>query len=245
MSTTVSDVLHLVMVYGYLGLFAAAFVAALGIGVPIPLTALLLTLGAYSAAPHGPSFAAVAVAGLAGVKGGHLVVYGVGRLGGRHLAGRLARVERQSRMRRVVQASSRLRGGRPLLVFLSRFLLTSIASPLSLFAGVTRMPFAAYLALEVAGESLYVLGNLGIGRAFGPQLTARGGGLLLVWVAVAVATLLPLVLLRLVAWAIGRRAGAGVDITHTVHTASEVASQAQTPASSAEDRDASAAEPVV
>jgi membrane protein DedA with SNARE-associated domain len=242
MSTTVSGVLHLVMAYGYLGLFAATFVAALGIGVPIPLTALLLTLGAYSAAPHSPSFAALAAAGLAGVTGGHLVVYGVGRLGGRHLAGHLARFERQSRMRRVVQAISHLRGGRPLLVFLSRFLLTSIASPVSLFAGVTRMPFAAYLALEVAGESLYVLGNLGIGRAFGAHLTARGDGLLLVWVAVAVATLLPLVLLRLVAWAIGRHTPNGMA---TAHRSADIATQAQTPASPAEDQDATAPEPVV
>jgi membrane protein DedA with SNARE-associated domain len=241
MSTTVSGVLQLVMVYGYLGLFAAAFVAALGIGVPIPLTALLLTLGAYSATPHGPSFAAVAAAGLAGVAGGHLVVYGVGRLGGRHLAGRLARFERQSRLRRVVQATSRLRGGRPLLVFLSRFLLTSIASPVSLFAGVTRMPFAAYLALEGAGESLYVLGTLGIGRAFGAHLTAPGDGLLLVWVVVAVATLLPLVLLRVIAWAIGRHTPAGAAAAHPT---SDVVTQAQTPASSAEDRDANAPEPV-
>jgi membrane protein DedA with SNARE-associated domain len=194
--------------------------------------------------PHGPSFAGVAIAGLAGVTGGHLLVYGVGRLGGRHLAGRLARFEQQSRMRRVVQAASRLRGGRPLLVFLSRFLLTSIASPVSLFAGVTRMLFAAYLALEVAGESLYVLGNLGIGRAFGAQLTARGDGLLLVWVAVAVATLSPMVVLRLVAWAIGRHAGAGPATVHSVHPASDVASQARTPASPAEDRDATAPEPV-
>jgi membrane protein DedA with SNARE-associated domain len=230
------------MAYGYLGLLVAAFVAALGIGVPIPLTALLLTLGAYSAAPHGPDFAAVAVAGLAGVTGGHLVVYGVGGLGGRHFAGRLAQVERQSHMRRVVQAASRLRGGRPLLLFLSRFLLTSIASPLSLFAGVTRMPLAAYLALEIAGESLYVLGNVGIGRAFGAHVTAQGDGLLLVWVAVAVATLLPLVLLRLVAWAISRHTPAGAA---TAHCSADVTTPAQTPASSAEDRDASAPDLVV
>jgi hypothetical protein len=57
-----------------------------------------------------------------------------------------------------------------------------------------------YLGLELSGEALYVLGNLGLGRLFGARLTSGTGGLLLLWLAVAVLTLLPFALLRLLTW---------------------------------------------
>jgi membrane protein DedA with SNARE-associated domain len=207
MPTDISGVLHLVQTYGYLGLFAAAFVAALGIGVPIPLTALLVALGALSVMPHGPGFAGLALAGLAGVCGGHLTDYSVGRFGGRHLSGRLERLGERSRVRRVLDAASRLRGGHLLLVFLSRFLLTSIASPVSLLAGVTQLSLPVYLGLEVVGEALYVLGNLMLGRVFGPHITASWTNLLVLWSVIAVVSLLPVALLRLVTRTGGRGAG--------------------------------------
>ena len=204
-SSDLSGVLSLVQSYGFLGLFAAAYVAALGIGVPIPLTALLLALGALSGEPHGPSFAVLALAGLAGTSSGHFTVYSVGRLGSGRIASRLARVRQGSRVQRILDAAARLRGGRALLVFVSRFLLTSIASPVSLVAGATRLALGVYLGLELSGEGLYVLGNLGIGRLFGARLTNGTGGLLLLWLAVAVLTLLPFALLRLLTWRRGQR----------------------------------------
>jgi membrane protein DedA with SNARE-associated domain len=205
MPTDISGVLHLVQTYGYLGLFAAAFVAALGIGVPIPLTAMLVALGTLSGIPHGPGFAALVLAGLAGVCGGHLTGYGVGRFGGRHLSGRLERLGERSRVRRVLEAASRLRGGRLLLVFLSRFVLTSIASPVSLLAGVTRLSLPVYLGLEVAGEVLYILGNLMLGRVFGPHVSASWTNLLVLWGVIAIVSLLPVALLRLVTRTGGQR----------------------------------------
>lgn len=199
-------ILNLIGTYGYPGLFAAVFVGALGIGIPVPVTVLLLTLGALSGSHGGPSFVPLALAGIAGAVGGHNVDYWCGRLGNRLLNRRLARGRRSGAVSDVIQAMSRLRGGRAIGVFISRFLLTSIASPVSLLAGATRMGFGGYMILEVTGEAIYVVGNLALGRAFGTTLLSSNGALPVFWLVVTVATLLPLVLIRL-AMRMARRTG--------------------------------------
>lgn len=201
----VSAVVGLVGTYGYLGLLAAAFVGALGIGVPIPVSALLLTLGALSGSRGGPNFALTAVVALAGIVLGHLVDYACGRLGNRLLQRWLAKFRPESGGGALLNGALRLRGGRVALVFLSRFLLTSIASPVTLLAGTTRMAFALYLTLEVTGETIYVLGNLTLGRVFGVGLLAGGGVPPAFWIALAVLSLAPLLFLRLTMLALARR----------------------------------------
>lgn len=198
----------LVATYGALGLFAVVGVGALGIGVPIPVTALLLTIGALSGARGGPDFALVAVAALLGAVAGHLVDYWTGRLGNRLLQRWLDRSRSDRGVGALVRWALRLRGGRSLLVFLTRFLLTSIASPVSLLAGTSGMPFGRYLVLEVGGEAIYVLGNLTLGRVFGDALLAHGVPVAF-WLAVAALTVAPLVLLRGITWALSRRSPEG------------------------------------
>jgi membrane protein DedA with SNARE-associated domain len=190
---------HLIVSAGPLGLFILLFIAALGIGAPIPATALLLTVGALSHAPGGPSFPALAIAGILGACGGHLGDYWVGRLGGEFVNRWLARLRQGATLDSTLQWVLRLRGGRAALVFVSRILLTPIASPISLLAGMTRMPFASYLGIEAAGEAIYVLGNLALGRALGPGLLRGGLALPLFWLAIALLTLLPVGLMRLAA----------------------------------------------
>jgi membrane protein DedA with SNARE-associated domain len=201
---------HLLATAGAPGVFVVCFIAALGIGAPIPITALLLTLGALSGSAGAPNLPPLAFAGVLGAVGGHLVDYWVGRMssqigsrlggrleenaGARWLSRALSRASGDTRLRALL----RPRGGAALVIFLSRFLLTPIASPISLLAGMMRQRFGLYLALEVAGEVIYVLGNLALGRAFGARLLAGGGAkLLLFWLGVTVLTLLPLALMRL------------------------------------------------
>ena len=197
------SVLSLIGTYGYLGLFAAVGVGALGIGVPIPVTALLLTIGALSGAHGGPSLALAAAAALAGVVVGHNVDYWCGRLGNQLLQRWLSRPREERGARALLSRALQLRGGRAALVFFSRFLLTSIASPVSLLAGATRMAFGWYLCIEVSGEAIYVLGNLALGRIFGVGLLAHGVPLAF-WLVVAALTLAPLALLRVVMLALAR-----------------------------------------
>lgn len=203
---TAQSILHLTATYGYPGLCVAVFVGALGIGVPIPVTVLLLTLGALSGVVGGPGFVLLTVAGVAGAVGGHTVDYWGGRLGRdlveRHR--RRPRTRRSTRLSGLLHEAMRARGWRAALIFVSRFLLTSIASPVSMLAGVTRMGFGYYLGLEALGEAIYVVGNLALGRAFGPGLLTHGGVLPLFWIGATLLTLLPLVLLRVALRVLGR-----------------------------------------
>jgi membrane-associated protein len=188
-------VLHLFASVGYLGLAALLFLAALGIGAPIPVTALLLVTGALSGTQGGPNAVAVAVLAVLGLTCGHATDYLCGRLGTRVFAPRLSRaLDRLNGVRQILE-SPRSTSGRTLLLFLSRFILTPVASPVSLFAGVIRMPVGLYLALETAGTAVYVAGNLLLGHLFGPHAFG-GGGLILFWLVVAGLTLLPIALIR-------------------------------------------------
>ncbi len=182
--------------YGPFGLFLALAVGAIGVGVPIPVTALLLTLGALSGASNGPAMPALMVAGIAGIAAGHMVDYMVGRLSATVTARWLARATHAQRIMALVDAATSHRAGLAALIFASRFVLTPIASPVSLMAGMARMRALAYLALELAGASIYVVGYLALGRVAGPGLVHHGAWLAAFWIGVAVVTLLPTLLLR-------------------------------------------------
>jgi membrane protein DedA with SNARE-associated domain len=185
-----------VATYGYPGLLVATFLAALGIGVPIPTTALLLALGVLSGSQSGPDFAALAVVALVGIGAGHTVVYWGGRAGNHVVERLLQRLSRKGRIQELARHVMELRYGSAVLVFLSRFLLTPIASLVSLLAGITRMPFGLYLGLEALGTAIYAVGALALGRLFGPGVLNGGFALLLFVAVVILAVALPIVALR-------------------------------------------------
>jgi membrane protein DedA with SNARE-associated domain len=192
----VHAVLHLLATVGYPGLAIVLFVAALGIGAPIPVTALLLVTGALSGSPGGPRMIPIAVLAVLAIVCGHSADYAGGRLGNHLLAPRLSRTLDRLGSVRQFMASSHSAGLQALLLLLSRFLLTPLASPVSLLAGIIRVPIGLYLGLEALGTVIYVGGNLLLGHLFGPSAFG-GGGLLLFWLVVVALTVLPVALLRL------------------------------------------------
>jgi membrane protein DedA with SNARE-associated domain len=195
---TLPVILHWVATYGAPGLFVVVGVAALGVGVPIPVTALLLTLGALSGMPGGPSLATLALAGTAGIATGHTIDYGVGRLGHRVAQRWLGRTPAQrSDLLSLLQRALAVRGGLVGVTFVSRFLLTPIASPVSLLAGIACLRGRLYLGIELLGTGIYVGGNLWVGCIIAPSLLSGGVAQLIFWSVVALVTLLPVVLVRL------------------------------------------------
>lgn len=162
---------QLVTQYGYPVLVGVAFIAAAG--VPIPLTSLLLALGALSGARGGPDFTLLVIFGTLGSVAGDLMDYGAGRLGGPPLLAWLAHHPRLqgTRLERARRQLER-RGG--LAIFFSRFILTAVASPISVLVGASRLKPLVFLAWDAAGELLYVLGTLLLGRLFGGDLAEDG-----------------------------------------------------------------------
>jgi len=189
-------ILNLITTYGYPGLFVMLLLAALGIGAPIPVTLLLLTLGALSNSAGGPNLVVLALVCVPALAAGHTVNFASGRVGNRLLERWINKALARVGVNDLFDSAMRLRGGRALVVFLTRFLLTPIACPIGFLAGVTRMETRTYLAVEVPGTIIYVLGNIILGSLFGKDLLKEGGISPLFWIVVAIAVLLPFVLVR-------------------------------------------------
>lgn len=209
----ISSLPHLVTLYGYPVLIGAALVSAAG--TPLPLTSLLLALGALSAARGGPDFTLLLIFGTLGCVTGDLVDYGAGWFGGSPL---LAWITRRRRFQgaNLARAHDLLqRRGGP-AIFVTRFAFTAVASPISVLVGASRLKPAVFLAWDIAGELLYVLSAILLGRIVGGDLAEDSsfGALLTI---VTVLTIAVPLLVAGVRWALavrsrrayasGRRAG--------------------------------------
>lgn len=183
---------HLMSLYGYPLIVGIVIVGS--IGAPLPLGFALVLLGAISAGHGGPDFLMLALAGTAASVAGDLVDYAVGRLGGVRLLRWLYRRQRRLLGRPLVSANRLLRRHGGVIIFLSRFLLTAIASPVSLLVGISRMKLTRFLLWDIAGEAIFVAGNLLVGRFLGGSLEEQGDIAPLLWALGAASILLPVAL---------------------------------------------------
>lgn len=177
--------------YGNVALVLLVFASALG--APLPITGLLLSLGALSATPHGPDLVLVALLALSGTVAGDVVVYAAGWAGGAPLLRWVKRNPQTRRARALDRAEVALKHYGSLILFLSRFLFTVIATPMTLLVGATRLRKRAFLGWDIAGKAVYICGNLFIGRVFGASLGAHTSGAVLWWGIVAFGVLTPLI----------------------------------------------------
>lgn len=181
MPTTSTAIAHLVVASGYPTLALVVFLGA--VGVPLPLTAALALLGAFSARPGGPNVLTLGGVILGASCAGSWVDYGIGRFGGQAIVMRvLCRLRSRSTFLSFPSLLSRKRLG--WLVLLSRFVLTPIAAPVSLLAGVTRFGFVPFFVLDVGGKALYVGGYLALGYLFGESLQTRSPAMIALLVGV-------------------------------------------------------------
>jgi membrane protein DedA with SNARE-associated domain len=188
MSVDVPALLHVAFENTYVLVLVLLFAASAG--VPLPVGLLLAGLGAASADSDGPGFLMLAVCGLGASVAGDALDYWLGRLSAPWTA-----LWVQGRLRRHPQIADLLhRVGSPrsqsLLIFASRFALTPLAVPVSLAAGASRLAFWRFFRWDLAGEALFVVGNLAIGRVLSrdgligwPVVLACGATLALGWLS--------------------------------------------------------------
>ncbi|HEV2459494.1 MAG TPA: hypothetical protein VGS80_14145 [Ktedonobacterales bacterium] len=197
----------LVSAWGYPPLVALMLLAAAG--APLPVAAALIALGAASAGPEGPPFHILALLGTAAAVAGDLADYGLGRIGVSALPGRMPRLAAWAH-RVGARSVQRIRHARGPMIFLSRFLLTALGPPMSILAGISRLPIGVFVAWDLAGETIFVVGNLALGRWLGTAKSVpslRFGALL---GAIALVTAAPL-LIRLI-WLIRRELGHSMPV---------------------------------
>lgn len=172
------------LLYGLPVLFGTIFLAA--VGLPLPASLLLITTGAFTAQGQFDLRWVVVLATSAAVLGDH-VGYALGRWGGRHAVVRLSRWMGGPARLEQAEAVARRWGG--LSVFLSRWLLPPLGPAINVTSGMARYPWPKFVSFAIAGELLWVVLYLVIGRSFSDQIDVISGWLgdITWWICAALA----------------------------------------------------------
>ncbi len=170
---TLNDYLLLGLVqYGLPVLFAV--IVAASMGLPLPATLLLLTAGAFVEQGQLNLWWVVGLALCAAVLGDHLG-YSIGRWGSGGLVARIGRWGGgANRLKQAEQAAHRWGGAG---IFLSRWLMTPLGPVINLTSGIARYPLPAFACFTVAGEVLWVILYLTLGRLFSDQVQTLSSAL--------------------------------------------------------------------
>lgn len=151
--------------YGAPILGAIVFLATLG--VPIPASLIVIAAGAFGRQGFldWPSAALVA---LTCVVLGDCVSYAMGHFAREPVLRRFHGSERW------VQAENAFQRWGGMSIFLTRFLITGIATPVNLISGINNFPFRRFLFYDTIGEAIWIFGYGGLGYLFGAQWETIG-----------------------------------------------------------------------
>jgi len=141
------------------------------LALPVPSSLMMLAAGAFVAAGD-LTVAAVVGAALAGALLGDQTGYQIGRLGGGVLRARLN--SNLARARLIAGAEARMDRSGGVTVFFSRWLFSPLGPYVNLIAGATRMNWLRFTLPAALGEVVWVAVYVGVGYAFGTQLTMIG-----------------------------------------------------------------------
>lgn len=192
---TVNDYLLLALVQYGLPILVAVIVAA-AIGVPLPATLMLLAAGAFVEQGQLNLWWVLGLATGAAVLGDH-IGYGIGRWGSQPLIARLSRWG--GGVKRIEQAEQAAKRWGGVGIFLSRWLLTPLGPVVNLTSGIALYPLIAFFCFDLAGELLWVVAYVTLGRLFSDQvqnLSSVIGNLTWVLVGIAAMIVMAWLLLR-------------------------------------------------
>lgn len=187
---TLNDYLLLGLVdYGLPVLFGVILAAS--IGAPLPATLLLLTAGAFVAQEQLDLWWVLGLTIGAAVLGDH-IGYSIGRWGSQRLVDRLSRLGGGAD--RVGQAEGVARRWGGVGVFLSRWLITPVGPLINITSGIARYPLLLFFCFDIAGELVWVVSYVTLGRLFSDQVQNLSSVLgNFSWVIVGVAVMIVLI----------------------------------------------------
>ena len=163
------QVLAAVAHYGSPALFVVVAIAALG--VPLPVTLLLIVTGSLAAQGAIDIWLAIAVASVGSVLG-YQAGYAIGRWGGHALIARFGRLlGGPERIRRLDQ-KARSWGGAG--VFFSRWLVTALGPWINLASGAAEYSWLRFTVWDVLGESFGAALYVSLGLVFSDRVQALG-----------------------------------------------------------------------
>lgn len=156
-----AELIGLLTTYGLPALFL--ILAVTSAGAPFPDSLLLVAVGSFVAQGDLDYWPAIAVATIGAISGDN-IGYALGRWGGRPLIARMGGSEKIGK----AEAFSRNWGGPG--IFLSRWLVGPLGPWINLTSGLTAYSWPRFLILDVAGELLWVLIYVSLGRQFSDQV---------------------------------------------------------------------------
>ena len=194
MSSLLPLLLHWLHEYGYPVLWLIVFIAAFG--VPLPISLVLLAVGAF--AGYGDFNIALLIGiAITASSCGDNVGYFIGRRWGSRLLNWLVQPRRlhavSSRAITKAHLYFKRRGG--WAIFFSRFPFSALGSMMNLTAGAERYPYRRFLLYDVTGETLGAVILLSLGYALGACWEA-GGNLLGAFAGFAFALFVVILLAR-------------------------------------------------
>lgn len=152
--------------YGAIAVFVSVLLAA--VGVPLPVSFLLIAAGSFIEAGELDFWPIIIAATVGACIGDHLG-YLIGRYGGRAFIGRLgARLGAQAAIEQAEATSARWGG---VAVFFSRWLVTAIGPYINLLSGVSRGGLLSFTPAVIAGELIWVTGYVYLGRLFNDRVS--------------------------------------------------------------------------
>jgi len=160
--------------YGYLALWITVFVAA--VGIPIPITLVLLAAGAFAALGDF-NIALLFIISFSALICGDNAGYLIGRNWGSKALNWVEHSKRWNRLippRTVVRSRDYFRHRGGWAIFLSRFLFTALGGVINLFSGSELYPYRYFLICDTSGEALGAMIPLLLGYIFGASWEAVG-----------------------------------------------------------------------
>jgi len=146
--------------------YGAPMVATLlfmgGLGLPLPSTLLVIASGAFIRQSLLDTVS-TPLLGYLGTVAGDASLYTIGFFASARLETRFGQTSAWKNARSLFAK----RGG--LAIFLTRWLLTALAFPVTLIAGSSRYPFRRFFAYVLIGELFWFIIYGGLGYAFGSQ----------------------------------------------------------------------------
>ena len=167
--------------YGSPALFAVVMIAA--VGVPLPITLLLIVTGSLISQGVMNLWWAIGLA-TAGSVIGDQIGYAIGRWGGRELVDRLTRLLGGPERLKKTQLTARRWGGAG--IFFSRWLVTALGPWVNLGSGLADYPWMRFLVWDALGEFVGTVIYVGLGKVFSDRVLALDAMLSdLTWAIVA------------------------------------------------------------
>ena len=174
MSNLLSLLLTFLQTYGYLALWITVFVAA--VGIPIPITLLLLAAGAFAALGDF-SLVLLFIISFSALVCGDNTGYWIGRIWGSRALNWIERSKRWNLLippQKIAQSRQYFRHRGGWAIFLSRFLFSALGGIINLLSGSELYPYRYFLLFDSSGEALGAIIPLSLGYVFGASWEAVG-----------------------------------------------------------------------